>query len=387
VLVLGMMTGTSVDGLDAVCAEFSGPPDQPDWRVRWHASLPYPSALRKQILALQLPKRKISLRELLAIDTGLGDWYGKAAASLIGRSEHAEAAPQIIANHGQTVAHHPDIGATLQLGDPSRISETTGLTVVSHFREGDLAARGQGAPLLPLFHQLLARKLSRGAAVAIHNLGGISNLSYIPADSAEVLAFDTGPSNVWIDEAVSLATRGKKKFDSCGLIARQGSPDPKAVKKLLSKPYFKKRPPKSTGRDDFPFSLLRQATRARGADLVATATEITVESIARAYEEFVLKSGPKVRAIYFAGGGAKNEFMMERLAARLAPIQTLRLADEVLEIPEQALEPLGFAFFGYRSLLGSSIGGSWTGARTFGPPGWITPGRNWESVLAHLNCG
>jgi len=279
-LVLGVMTGTSLDGLDAVCVEVTGNGLSPEWRVRWQESLPYPSALRASVLALQRPGAKISLSDFLALDARLGRWF---ATSTVGLLAHNTLKPDVIANHGQTVAHHPELGATLQLGDPARIAAATGLTVVSHFREGDMAARGQGAPLLPLIHGMLARKLAPGSPIAIHNLGGISNLTYIPADQDRLLAFDTGPSNIWIDEAVSLATRGKRKFDSRGSLARKGKPDPRAVERILAMRYFRKRPPKSTGRDDFPFSLLRRATRARGADLVATATEVTIESIARAY--------------------------------------------------------------------------------------------------------
>jgi anhydro-N-acetylmuramic acid kinase len=385
--VLGVMTGTSCDGLDAACVEFrpesgkTADASWPHWQILWSSSVSYPKPLRERILSLQLPGKKISIRDFLALDRDLGKWYGKTIREFI--LQHGQ--PDVIANHGQTVAHHPDLTATLQLGDPTRIMQETGLSVISHFREGDMAAGGQGAPLLPLFHTILSSRLPEaGQGLAIQNLGGISNLTYIhPTDPAQTLAFDTGPSNIWIDDATSLATKGKKKFDAGGAIGRRGTVDETAIKKLLSHPYFKKKPPKSTGRDDFPFSFFKSKTRARGADLVATATELTVESIAQAYEKNILQKNLPLTAIYCAGGGAKNQYLMECLARRLAPVQVKRLSDAgIAGLSEQFLEPLGFAMFGYLSLMGRPVGGVWTGVREFGAPGWITPGKNWASVVS-----
>ena len=382
--ILGVMTGTSCDGLDAVCVEFMGAGTGAQWRILWSESIDYPKALRAKILQLQLPGRKISIRDFLTLDGDLGNWYGKSLKAFMDRHEPK---PDVIANHGQTVAHFPDIHSTLQLGDPTRVSSMTGLTVISHFREGDLSAGGQGAPLMPLFHSMLAKRLPAGSGgVAIHNLGGISNLTYLhPQDSGLALAFDTGPSGIWIDEAVTLMTRGKKKFDTNGSVARQGNPDMKAVKKVLAHPYFRKSPPKSTGRDDFPFSFLKSKTRARGADLVATATAITVESIAAAYETHILKKGLPLHAIYCAGGGAKNSYLLELLQLRLPALAVKKLSDAgIANLDEQVLEALGFAMFGHLSLGGKPLGGNWTGAKSFGAPGWITPGQNWRSVVSGL---
>jgi anhydro-N-acetylmuramic acid kinase len=386
-IVLGVMTVTSCDGLDAVCIEFStaGDPSSewPDWKILWHQSVSYPKALREKILRLQLPNQKITIKDLLATDRALGCWYGDTIVKLLNGKNKTH--PHVVANHGQTVAHFPADGTTLQLGDPTQIAQKTGLTVVSHFREGDLASGGEGAPLLPLFHRILATKFSEfSSGVAIHNLGGISNFTYIhPTDPSQTIAFDTGPSNIWIDEAVSIATRGKKSYDAQGMLGRKGSPDVAAVKRLLQKPYFKKAPPKSTGRDDFPFSMLKSATRARGNDLIATATLVTSESIAQAYEKFILKKGLPLKTIYCAGGGAKNELLLDLLSTRLAPIQIKVLSDASIEnLTEQTLEGSGFALFGYLSLLGKPLGGAWTGAESFASPGWITPGQNWKTVAS-----
>jgi anhydro-N-acetylmuramic acid kinase len=290
--------------------------------------------------------------------------------------------PQLIANHGQTVSHFPDAGVTLQLGDPTRIAQITGLSVVSHFRDGDMAAGGQGAPLLPLFHKIIADQLGSQEAIAIHNLGGISNLTYLgPRGSLyEVFAFDTGPANVWIDEAVVKTSKGKKTYDKGGKLARLGKIDISSVKRVLKHPYFKKPAPKSTGRDDFPFSYFQKTTRARGNDLIATATAITVESIARAYEEFILSNGLPLDAVYLAGGGAKNPTFVAWLADRMPSVAIRHISE--LGFEDSMIEPMGFALFGYFTLAGQPLGGTWTGVDGFGPPGQITPGENWAEIVA-----
>ncbi len=184
--VLGVMTGTSCDGLDGACLDFN----LNGWSSLGEGSVSYPPSLRRRVFEIQKTGGVLSVQKILELNRDLGIWYGKAIGSLIRRLR----VPHVIANHGQTVAHFPDSAVTLQLGDPTQIVRHTGLTVVSHFREGDLSAGGQGAPLVPLFHQVLAGtlkgKLGERGGVAIHNLGGMSNLTYIgPKD--RILAFDT----------------------------------------------------------------------------------------------------------------------------------------------------------------------------------------------------
>jgi anhydro-N-acetylmuramic acid kinase len=373
--ILGVMTGTSCDGLDAALVEID---KSGNWKPLWTEKAPYPSGLKKRVLQFQLPKTKTSVSEILILNRDLGTWYGSVLKKMIAAKQQK---PEVIAIHGQTVAHFPDEEVTLQLGDPTRIAQMTGLSVISHFREGDMAAGGQGAPLLPLFHKIIADQ----EGIAIHNLGGISNLTYLgPKGSLyEVFAFDTGPANVWIDEAVQKATRGKKTFDKNGKLARLGKIDTTAVKKALKHSFFKKMAPKSTGRDDFPFSYFQKLTRARGNDLIATATAITIESVARAYEDCILSNGLPLSTIYLAGGGAKNATLIGGLAARLPGIKIRPISDMGFE--EQMIEPLGFALFGYFSLAGQPLGGTWTGVDGFGPPGQITPGENWGKIVSHLS--
>lgn len=383
--VLGVMTGTSCDGLDASCLEFSGSPDNPRWKALWTVSSPYPSKLRERTLALQQPAVRAPIRDWLELDATLGEWFGRELARLIASTRIK---PDVIANHGQTAAHFPPAGTrrvargkTLQLGDPTRIAAATGLTVISNFRDGDLSAGGQGAPLVPLFHRALAARSGRPDGIAIHNIGGISNLTYF-SRKGPPLAFDTGPGNIWIDAATEIATRGRSGIDRGGQLARSGIIDIDAVRTAMEHPYFKLRAPKSTGRDDFPFKLLLSLTRARDASLVSTAAAVTVESIGRAYETHVIRKGLPLKRIYICGGGAKNTTLLQWLEDRLpgTRIETT----EALGIEPQAVESCAFAYFGFVALHGLPLGGEWTGARGFGSPAHIIPGENWAKVLAKL---
>lgn len=369
--ILGVMTGTSCDGLDAACARFS----EASWKPLWAKSAPYPPALRERALQAQLPGAKLSLRDFGQLHRDLGIWLAGALTKILRDAPR----PDAIACHGQTVAHFPSarkLGFTLQFGDPARIVEATALTVISNFRDGDMAAGGEGAPLAPRFHQLIA---GRRTGIAIHNLGGISNLTYLGPNDL-LLAFDTGPANLWIDAAAHLVTGSK--FDRNGSIARNHSPDASAVERILRDEFFQRKPPKSTGRDDFPFSKLLKATRARNGALIATATAVTVESIARAYAIFILNQNLPLREIYFCGGGARNLFLTKSLNARLPNIR-IRKLDE-LGIDSRYLEANAFGYFGYLALKGQALGGSWTGVEGWAPPAHIIPGRNWPKIVRQL---
>jgi anhydro-N-acetylmuramic acid kinase len=375
---MGVMTGTSCDGLDAACIELSE--GGTSWSPLWSRSRAFPSSLRARVLAAQKPGKKLKLTDWLELDRDLGAWYARTIDSILGSAGRSESLPLAIANHGQTLAHHPELELTLQMGEPTRIAAATGLTVICGFRNGDLAAGGQGAPLVPIFHRVLARglgPLSKGRT--IHNVGGVSNFSYFNPEVT--LAFDTGPGNFWIDAAAELATRGKARMDRGGKLASQGQVDESAVRAILRHPFFSRRPPKSTGRDEFPFSLLRGHTRAKGADLVATATAVTVESMTLAYERHVLGRGLPLAAVHLCGGGAFNPMLVEGLQAKLAPHGVL-----VSQVRDpQLIEAQAFAYCGYMALRGHPVGGEWTGARSFGPPAHIIPGENWADVIQAIS--
>jgi anhydro-N-acetylmuramic acid kinase len=373
--IAGIMTGTSCDGLDIACLKIS----QPSWKLLWARSAPYPSSLRQRVLNSQLPGAKLSLREFGELHRDIGLWIANSVSRILAKIPNRQR-PEAIASHGQTVAHFPaarKMGFTLQLADPTRIAFATGLTVISNFRDGDMSAGGEGAPLAPRFHQLLARTISK-KAIAIHNLGGISNLTYLAGD--KVVAFDTGPGNAWIDAAAEHTTNGRQHFDKNGRMAAQGKPDAAAIEQILALDYFKKPPPKSTGRDDFPFSFLLKKTSARGENLVATATMITIESIAQAYERF-LPQLPQV--IYFCGGGAQNRFLLQAIAKRLPQIEIATL--DSAGYSSRYLEAQAFAYFGHLALRGRALGGSWTGAAGWAPPAHIIPGENWQKIVQKLS--
>lgn len=325
----------------------------------------------------------MSLKEILSLHRDLGTWYGAALKKIL-HSQRLK--PEVIANHGQTVAHFPSLkgqGMTLQLGDATRIAVATRRTVIAHFREGDLAAGGQGAPLAPFFHKLLAQTFGKAQkGIAIHNLGGISNLTYL-GPKKTFLAFDTGPASVWIDAATELASKGKMKFDRGGALAKQGVVDTQCVQQVLKHPYFSACLPKSTGRDDFPLNYFLSRTHATGTDLISTATQITVESIAQAYETWILGKKLPLSKVYFCGGGAQNLTLMNRLRTRLPKISWSTLAEEGVD--PQTVEAQAFALFGFCSLFGLPVGGPWTSVPEFGPPGHIIPGENWDGILKKLS--
>jgi anhydro-N-acetylmuramic acid kinase len=372
------MTGTSCDGLDAACLSVK----PGGWEVLWEESRPYPAELRRRVLAIQGKDKLVSVQSILELGRDLGEWYGRAIGAMVSLSDPAMR-PHVIANHGQTIAHEPKgnaQGVTYQIGDAARIVAKTGLTVVSGFRDGDVSAGGEGAPLVPLFHKMIASALtSEKNSISIHNIGGISNLTYI-GPKEELIAFDTGPGNFWIDLAAETATQGRQRMDKDGKLAFHGEIDVKAVSSVLAHPYFRKAPPKSTGRDAFPFDLLLEKCKCRDASLVATATAVTVESIARAYETWILGRRLPLKAVLFCGGGAKNPAVSTWLNDRLPSVRFSSLED--CGFDPLYVEAHAFALFGFLALMGQPIGGKWTGAKGFGTPGHILPGRNWKDVVS-----
>ncbi len=377
--ILGVMTGTSCDALDAACVGFT----QDGWEMQSFHSEAYPQALRERVLEIQKPSQTMTLKSYLELNRDLGLWYARALDRVLKKCGPVDA----IANHGQTLAHHPatrDQGVTLQSGDATRIGSLTGLTVISDFRSGDISAGGQGAPLVPLYHAAIAPSLGKvERGISIHNIGGISNFTYL-GPRGKMLALDTGPGNAWLDQAASLATAGKWKMDKDGKLSRQGIPDLAAVDRILAHPYFAKKPPKSTGRDDFPFELLLRNTRARGADLVATAALITIESIAAAYRMLGVgsRSTPLDR-VFVCGGGAQNPVLLEGMSVVLPGTRVQALEGQGLDA--QTLEAQAFAYFGFLALLGRPVGGSWTGSQGFAPPAAIYPGTNWQKLMDTLS--
>lgn len=372
------MSGTSCDGLDVAILEF----DRNSWRPVVEASFPYPANLRKHVLEIQRPGYKGALIDFERLDRDLGIWYGRTLKTLIS-GLHKDEVPHVIANHGQTVAHFPKDkggGITLQLGDPSHIVQQTGITTISDFRKGDVAAGGEGAPLVPLFHYLLGETVSKNAdGIVFLNIGGIANITYL-GKKGLILSGDTGSGNVWIDFAAQQATSGKMKFDRNGALALQGNVDVKLLERILKQPYYKRSIPKSTGRDDFTFDAYKKYFKNLSRfDRVATTTALTVESIARVIEKDVLKKNFPLNTVVVSGGGSKNSTILSWLSDRLNGIDVKPIDEFGFE--STYIEAQAFAFLGFRSLLGLPLGGTWTGTHKFGTPGRLSPGQNWSDVM------
>lgn len=385
--VVGLMSGTSLDAVDVARCEFA-----PDTRAEDGLTLrlldfserPLPTELRAQVLDL-LRESAASLDTLTELNVALGEAFADAALVGLRADGHR---PDLIASHGQTIYHQVALGrrySTWQMGEPAVIAAHTGLTVTASFRAADMAAGGQGAPLVSLFDALIFRgERTR----AVQNIGGMANVTFVPPEG-EPYAFDTGPGNVLLDSGARYLTRGASSFDRDGAIARPGAADESLVAEVLKHPYFAQPPPKTTGRelfgDDFAADVIRRGEE-RGLspnDIMATLTVITAESIARAYRAF----GPDdVDEVVLSGGGARNPSLVEALRARLPDI-SLRHHDE-LGIPGDAKEAVAFALLGYLTIHGHPGNvPRCTGATRPVTLGQITPGDNYDDLMYRIFGG
>ena len=379
-LIVGLMSGTSLDGIDAALVEVEGTTEETVSANLVRAlTLPYDEPRREAIHAAIAAG---TAEALCGLHADLGEWLAEAAIRVCAEAGVALDTVDAIGSHGQTVWHRPPSterrGATLQLGDPATIAERTGVAVVSDFRTRDVAAGGQGAPLVPWVDRLLFSAPDR--ARALQNIGGIGNVTRVPPKgSAEpAFAFDTGPGNALIDAAVELATDRRLTFDRDGVLAARGEVDGDLLAELLRHPYFAAAPPKSTGRETFgrPFvARLVEATRPEGdrdwLDLVATLTELTARTIADAYGRWVLPKG--VDEVVVTGGGARNPTLVGRLRTLLAPLPVVDGA--TLGIDPDAKEAVAFALLAWAHLHGIAANvPAATGAAGPRVLGSLTPG-------------
>ncbi|HXM37994.1 MAG TPA: anhydro-N-acetylmuramic acid kinase [Gemmatimonadales bacterium] len=369
VLAVGVMSGTSLDGVSTALVRLSAPPDAPAATLVAFRQEAYTAAERGAIIdamARGAPK------ELAFLHVALGERFAAAVLSLLASSKTKPGDLSFVASHGQTIWHEPG-RATLQLGDAAVLAERLGVQVVSDFRARDVAAGGQGAPLVPLVDVMLFGHEQRGRWLL--NIGGMANVTWVPKRgvTAGAFAFDTGPGVAVID-AVTRRVDPEATFDRDGERARRGRPVAKLLEELLADPYFAQAPPKSTGRERFGIEyaekLLVRVRSAGGSDndAVATATALTAETIARAVANPPSGGGE----IVMSGGGARNPALIERLAARVQP-QPLVLFDELF-FDGEAKEAVAFAFLGYQTLLGrpGNLAAA-TGARGPRVLGHITP--------------
>jgi anhydro-N-acetylmuramic acid kinase len=379
VLVIGLMSGTSLDGIDAALVELDGGVDQLSWRLRGFIELPYSVEQRHAIHDGIVNGGAASLCRLHA---DLGEWFADAVLRLCRGHDVALDAVTVIGSHGQTIWHavreDGSVAGTLQVGDAAIIAERTGITTVSDLRSRDVAAGGQGAPLVAYLDWLLLRDGERWRA--LQNLGGIGNVCLLPPlaeAEALPLAFDTGPANVLIDGLVSMLTDGRASFDEDGLMAARGRVDEAWLGDLLRHPYFERRPPKTTGRELFgpgmAGDLLAEGRRRglRDDDIVATATALSADSIADQYRRFLPVAPAEV---IVSGGGARNPVLLSRLAAVL-PAGTRLVQLDALGIPGHQKEALAMAILAHETWHGRTATlPALTGARRAVVLGSITPG-------------
>ena len=353
--VVGMMSGTSVDGVDAALVEISGTDSEPKVKLLAFENKPYPPQVREKIFSLFTPANatvdKVGYMNFL-----LGEIYAKSALSVIEKAGMKPEKIDVIGSHGQTIWHAPipespdgiPVAYTVQIGEGSVIAERTGILTVSDFRVADMAAGGQGAPLVPFSEYLLYRREKE--TILLQNIGGIGNMTVMPAGAKprDVFAFDTGPGNMIIDAVISAVTDGKKTYDAGGETAAKGKVCNALLDILKEEPYYRQPLPKTTGREHFGVQYTEKIlgwwkeNPIPVEDLLATVTDLTAYSIADAYERYVL---PKYRAseIIVGGGGSYNATLLRFMKERFAPHGVAVRTQEDLGLSSDAKEAVAFA--------------------------------------------
>lgn len=353
--VVGMMSGTSVDGVDAALVEISGTDSEPKVKLLAFENKPYPPQVREKIFSLFTPANatvdKVGYMNFL-----LGEIYAKSALSVIEKAGMKPEEIDVIGSHGQTIWHAPipespdgiPVAYTVQIGEGSVIAERTGILTVSDFRVADMAAGGQGAPLVPFSEYLLYRREKE--TILLQNIGGIGNMTVMPAGAKprDVFAFDTGPGNMIIDAVISAVTGGEKTYDAGGETAAKGRVCNALLDILKEEPYYRQPLPKTTGREHFGVQYTEKILSwwkenpIPVEDLLATVTDLTAYSIADAYERYVL---PKYRTseIIVGGGGSYNATLLRFMKERFAPHGVAVRTQEDLGLSSDAKEAVAFA--------------------------------------------
>jgi anhydro-N-acetylmuramic acid kinase len=357
--IIGLMSGTSADGITACAARLGRSYEGTGLEFIGMRTHPFSKDFRSRIFELFDPPTS-TVDKICSMNFELGIEFANAAISLANYLSLPLNKVDLIGSHGQTIFHNPiskdgSVHSTLQIGELAIIAEMTGVTTIGDFRKRDIAAGGEGAPISAYVDYVLFRQ--KGKGIALQNIGGIANLTYLPPDCSEedVIAFDTGPGNMVVDNLVSFFTNGELSCDLGGSAASKGKVDNDLLGELLDNPFFTRRPPKSTGREMFGTNYAKQLismAKQRGLkkeDAIATATMLTVETVARSYEDFVLDAGP-LDTIYVAGGGAKNPTMIDWLRRRLPKIR-IEYFDS-LGIPSEAREALYMAVLANEFVLG-----------------------------------
>lgn len=336
------MSGTSLDGIDAVLAEIT-----PEGAIRFLSGhyLPYPSELRQRLIDLHVPQEnEIHLAALAARE--LAHLYADAIRGLLAKTSQPGSGIRAIGCHGQTLRHRPDLGYSLQIGDAALLTELSKITVVANFRSRDLAAGGQGAPLVPAFHAHVLHhpRIHR----VIVNIGGIANVTDLPP-RGPVRGWDTGPGNMLMDAWIQV--HREARYDKAGAWAHSGTVNLALLDRLLAHEYLRLPPPKSTGRDEFHLAFLQNALETLSVainpvDVQATLLELTAQSLCQA----IMRECTNAQEIYICGGGVHNEALLARIATILSPRQVNSTA--VLGIDPDWMEALAFAWLARQTLHG-----------------------------------
>jgi len=372
-VVLGLMSGTSVDGIDAALVEIEGhggEPQRPRLRLLAFETYPFPANLRERVFRLFDPATA-RIEEVCQLDFLLGELFAAAALAMLRQHGIPADGVDLVGAAGQTVWHDPEPAevqlatewsgevlssrSTLALGQSAVIAERTGILTIGDLRARDIAAGGHGAPLVSYADWVLLGHERLGRCV--QNIGGIGNVTYLPpgADRHQVIAFDTGPGNMVIDGVAEAVSGGRLRFDRDGELAAKGRVHAELLARWLADPYFALPPPKTTGRELFGLPFVRRvlgdgaAATVAGADLVATVTALTAESIARAYRDFVAPRGP-VDEVIVGGGGARNPTLLAMLRERLPGVPVVTHEERGLD--SRAKEAIAIAVIVNDALVG-----------------------------------
>ena len=348
------MSGTSLDGIDVAIIDITGSGYKAKINVLTSHSVPYPRKVREALLAVS--NTSTLTGDISRLNFVLGELYAEALEETAERAEIPLDTIKLIGCHGQTIFHEGQgaqylgkrVASTLQIGESSVISERTGIDVISNFRERDMAAGGKGAPLVPYLDYMLIRHRGRGR-VAV-NIGGIANLTAIPPNTStdRVIAFDTGPGNMVIDQLVTRITSGGLTYDRDGAMAAAGEIDAKLLAKLLRDKYFRAKPPKTAGREQYGVEFVSKLldTELSSEDLVATATALTAESIALGVRNFILPE-MRVDEVFVSGGGTHNPTLMRMLSKALGEVPVKETTEVGLDV--DAKEAIAFAVMAYET--------------------------------------
>jgi len=378
-LVIGLMSGTSKDGIDAALVKLQGSGLDTKIELIKFICVEYGADVRSRLDNLA---KECTLKEISELNFIIGDEFAKAALDVIKEAGVNPSDVDLIGSHGQTVFHNPPsykdgTPSTLQIGEIDVIAEKTGITTVGDFRTRDIAAGGEAAPLVPYLDYLLFRK--PGKVSIAQNIGGIANATVVTEDMDDVEAFDTGPGNMLMDGIIRLATDGRQQYDRNGQLASAGKVNKELLDKLLSDPYYSEPPPKSTGEELFGKEMagelysLVDCKMLSLEDMMATLLTLTVESIVSSYQDYIFPNR-RISEVIFSGGGCNNPLLMERIKSRLPSLKCMTSDD--YGIPVNAKEAVAFAVLANELISGNTTNlPRVTGAQRKVPLGKIALGR------------